>query len=164
MRLLILASLLFVTFTATPALAGCADPPEPGVNWQRCNFNGVNLTELDLEGARLRETSFLRADISGSNLRGIEGFKLRLVNTTAREVDFEGASLPQADLTKADLTGANLTAADLRNARLNQAILRDADLSGVNLDGAELTEADLSGATWTDGERICREGSIGRCF
>ena len=39
----------------------------------------------------------------------------------------------------------------------------EADLTGVKLGGADLTLADLSGATWTDGKRVCSEGSIGRC-
>lgn len=164
MRSLPLAVLLFVLLPVAPALADCTDPPAPGVNWQGCNFNGLTLTELDLEGARLREASFLRADISDSNLRDIEGYKLRMVSTTAQNVDFSGASLPRADFTKADLTGAKLSNTDLRNARLNQAILRDADLTGAKLGSADLSDADLSGATWVNGEHTCRDGSIGRCF
>ena len=168
MRLVILAAFLpaflAAALTAAPALADCTDPPDPEVNWQGCNFNGLTLTELNLEGARLREASFLRADISGSNLRGIEGYKMRMVSAKAREVDFEGAALPRADFTKADLTGANLAGADLRNARLYQTVLRDANLTGAKLGGADLAQADLTGATWIDGERTCREGSIGRCF
>lgn len=164
MRYLAPASFLLVLLAVQPALADCTDPPDPGVNWQSCNFNGLTLTELNLEGARLRETSFLRADISESDLRGIEGYKLRLVSAKAHNVDFEGAGLSRADLTKADLTGANFKDADLRNARLYQSILREANLSGAKLTGADLNNADLSGATWIDGERVCREGSIGRCF
>lgn len=164
MRLLTPATLALALFAAPPAWADCTDPPDPGVNWQGCNFNGLTLTELNLEGGRLREASFLRSDISGSNLSGIEGYKARFVNATVQNVDFTGAQLARADFTKADLTGANLSETDLRNARLYQTILRNADLSGAKIGGADLSNADLSGATWIDGERTCREGSIGRCF
>ena len=61
------------------------------------------------------------------------------------------------------VTGASLIGADLRRARLFRAILRNANLTDARLKGADLARADLSGATWTDGERICAEGSIGRC-
>jgi uncharacterized protein YjbI with pentapeptide repeats len=44
-----------------------------------------------------------------------------------------------------------------------RAILRDADLTDAQLTGADMTRADLSGATWTDGQRVCAEGSVGRC-
>lgn len=164
MKTISLAVFVLTLFAALPAAADCTDPPDPGVNWQGCNFNGLTLTELDLEGGRLREASFLRSDISDSNLRDIEGYKARFVSAKLRNVDFESAQLARADFTKADMTGANLTEADLRNARLYQTILREADLTGAKLGGADLADADLSGATWIDGERTCREGSIGRCF
>ena len=51
----------------------------------------------------------------------------------------------------------------MRRARLFRADLRGADLSGARLFDADLTRADLSGATWTDGKRVCAEGSIGVC-
>ena len=164
MRTLSLAAFGMTLFAALPAWADCTDPPDPGVNWQGCNFNGLTLTELNLVGGRLREASFLRSDISGSDLREIEGYKARFVSAKLRNVDFEAAQLARADFTKADMTGANLTDADLRNARLYQTILREANLTGAKLGGADLANADLSGATWIDGERVCREGSIGRCF
>ena len=56
-----------------------------------------------------------------------------------------------------------MVGADLRLARLFRATLRGADLTNARLGGADLNRADLSGATWTDGTRICAEGSIGRC-
>ena len=38
-----------------------------------------------------------------------------------------------------------------------------ADLSGATVRGTDFGGADLSGATWTDGKRVCAEGSIGQC-
>ena len=148
---------------ADPALAACTDPPEPGVNWQRCVFDGLEFFGVDLKGARLRDASFYRANLSGSDLSGISGFRAKFVNTVMREAKLDGAKLSEADFTKADLTGASLAGADLRRVRFFDAILREADLSGARLTGADLTRADLSGATWIDGERVCAAGSLGRC-
>ena len=53
--------------------------------------------------------------------------------------------------------------ADLRRARLFRAILRGADLTEARMTGADLLNADLSGATWSDGQTVCTEGSIGQC-
>lgn len=57
-----------------------------------------------------------------------------------------------------DLSNANLAEADLYGSDLSSA-----DLSFANLTNAKLTGADLSGATWTDGQKVCAEGSIGVC-
>jgi hypothetical protein len=136
-----LTVLLLVTMQS-PALASCTDPPGPGVNWQRCAMDGLDLREMDLSGARSRS---------------------KFVNSTMPDVVLDGAKLYEADLTKADLTGASMVGVDLRRARLFRANLRDANLTDARLQGADLTRADLSGATWTDGERVCAEGSVGRC-
>jgi hypothetical protein len=117
-----------------PAVAGCTEPPGPGVNWQRCTFDGLK-----------------------------EAYRAKFVNAGLQGAVFDGAKLYEADLTKADLTGASLVGVDLRRARLYRAVLRDANLTSAQLKGADLTRADLSGATWTDGERVCAEGSVGRC-
>jgi hypothetical protein len=146
-----------------PALALCTDPPGPGVNWQRCNFDSLDLAAVDLSGARLRDASFIRGDLSGSKLVKADSTRAKFINATLNGTVFDDAKLYAADLTKADLTEASLKGADLRLARLFRATLRGADLTGARLKGADLSRADLSGATWTDGKRICAEGSVGRC-
>ena len=161
LRALAMASLL--PFFAASAHAACTDPPGPGVNWQRCNFDGLDLTNLDLQGARLRDGSFFRTDLSGSDLSETESLRAKFINATLTGATFERARLYEADLTKADLSGATLIGVDLRRARLYRANLRGANLTGAQLKGADLTRVDLSGATWSDGERVCAEGSIGRC-
>jgi uncharacterized protein YjbI with pentapeptide repeats len=154
---------LLLVAAGSPALASCTDPPTPGVNWQRCAMDGLDLKEVNLAGARLRDSSFFRADLTGSDLSGTESFKAKFVNAVLQDTVFDGAQLYEADLTKADLTGASLVGTDLRRARLYRANLRDANLTDARLEGADLARANLSGATWTDGERVCAEGSIGRC-
>ncbi len=160
---LLAATLLALAAGAREAGAACTDPPSAEVNWQRCAFDGLDLRGVDLNAARLRDGSFFRADLSRSDLSGINGFRAKFVNAVLREAKLYKAKLSGADFTKADLTGASLTEADLRRARFFGAVLRDADLTGARLKGADFTRADLSGATWIDGKRICAEGSLGRC-
>jgi uncharacterized protein YjbI with pentapeptide repeats len=158
-----LVPLLAVCLWPGAARALCTDPPGPEVNWQRCNFDSLDLADVDLSGARLRDASFIRADLSASNLAKADSTRAKFINATLNGTVFDNAKLYEADLTKADLTGASLNGADLRLARLFRATLRGADLTGARLRGTDLSRADLSGATWTDGKRVCAEGSVGRC-
>ncbi len=159
----ILAGLVALLAGPGTARAACTDPPAPEVNWQRCAFDGLDLTGVDLSGARLRDGSFFRTDLSSSDLSKTSAFRAKFVNAALREVKLDGAKLSEADFTKADLTGASFKGADLRRARFFHAILRRVDLTDARLKGADLTRADLSGATWIDGKRVCAEGSLGRC-
>lgn len=86
----------------------------------------LQLPEVDLRGAVLREANLTRAFLSGADLTGA------VLNL---------AALCEADLTKATLRGASLIGADLYGA-----ILAEADLEGAELVGADLRKADLSGA------------------
>jgi len=163
LSLIFVLSLLTLSWWVTPVEAACTDSPGPGVNWRRCNLNGIDFSGEDLKGARIRDASFFRSNLEGTDFSEADGFRSKFVNAILTDAKFDGARLEGADFTKANLSGASFKNADLRNARLFRSILRGADLTGTKLRGANLNRADLSGATWTDGARVCAEGSTGRC-
>lgn len=148
---------------AGPALADCTDPPIPGVNYQDCVFDRLDMRDIRLVGARLRDATFIRADLTGSDLSKVEAYRTKFLSATLKNVNFDGAKLFQTDFSRADLEGASFVNADLRSARFYSANLRGVDLTGAQLRETDFTGADLSGATWTNGEYVCREGSVGRC-
>ena len=150
-------------FASAPALAACTDPASPGVDWQRCMMDERLLAGIDITGAKLRDARLTRSDLSGSVLDKVDGRRAKFNTAKLVGASFQGARLIEADFTKADLTGASFKGADLRRARLFRANLRDADLTDARMQGADLLKADLSGATWTNGEHVCKEGSIGQC-
>lgn len=154
---------VLTTLAAGPVAAACTDPPIPEVNYRDCTFDRQELKNVDLTGAQLRDSTFIRADLSGSTLQDIEGFGTKFNSATLTNVVLDGAKLYQADFSRADLTGASLVGADLRYVEFYNATLRNADLSDADLTHTDLTGADLSGATWTNGSYVCAEGSIGRC-
>ena len=145
------------------AEAACTDPARPGVDWSRCYFEERNLAGVDISSGRLRDARFNRTDLSNSNLTGIDGRRAKFITANLAGTRFDKARLTEADFTKADLTAASFRGADLRRARLFRAILRGADLTAARMNGADLLNADLSGATWSDGQTVCAEGSIGQC-
>ena len=98
---------LAVVLSPNGASALCTDPPGPGVNWQRCNFDGLELSAVDLSGARLRDASFFRAKLNGSNLSKAQSSRAKFVNADMKETVLDAAELFEADFTKADLTDAS---------------------------------------------------------
>ncbi len=157
--------ILLVLLIGAPAAnaADCTAPAAPQVDWQRCYMDGRDFVGHGLAGARLRETSFQRSDLSGADLGRVDAYRGRFISAAMRGARLEDGVFSEADFTKADLSGASLVRADLRRAKFYHASLRGADLTGAKTLGAELLGADLSGARWTDGQRICAEGSLGQC-
>jgi len=166
MRIALRASALILVASVAggaPALADCTDAAAPNVDWRRCYQDGQDLHGVDLTGAVLRDSSFANADLSESVLVGVNAYRAKFLSAKLPKVRLDDARLEDADFTKADLTGASLKNANLRRARFFGASLRGADLTGAHLAATDLLKADLSGARWTDGEKICAEGSIGKC-
>ena len=65
---------------------------------------------------------------------------------------------PKVDWHSCDEHSARLNGADLSRANLT-----NAKLTHAYLVGAKLSDANLSGATWSDGQKQCAAGSIGKC-
>jgi uncharacterized protein YjbI with pentapeptide repeats len=111
----------------------------------------IDLHQVDISGADLRDGTLDRADLREAVLR-----KVKLRGTSLR-----GADLSDADLERADLSGANLQEARLTDASLGEALLVQtnltqatayrarfvgADLIGAHLASIDLARADLQGA------------------
>lgn len=148
---------------ARPALAGCNDLPRAGVDWRSCNLSGLAFPDAELPGANLRNASLSNTDFSGADLSGVDGYRVRFVEAILIGATFDGAALTDARLDRADLTGASMRDIEARNASFLFATLVDVDFTGANLNRVDFTGADLSGATWTDGIKVCAEGSRGIC-
>ena len=155
--------LLGALLLAGPALGACADSPAPGVVWRRCLLDNVDLSDRDLTGATLRDSSFARGRFVGAKLTGVDASDARFSFADMSNADLTGATLRNVDLTRAVLAGAVLTGADLRRATLFRADLRGADLTGAELPGTNLSGAQLGGARWLDGDKICAAASVGSC-
>jgi uncharacterized protein YjbI with pentapeptide repeats len=107
------------------------------------SFRSADLSGIDLRYADLRSADLSGTDLSSANLSGAKLGRADLLRGAARVRHRGGAPSPnQTNLTHANLSGANLSGADLREAKLFEA-----DLIGANLIGADLSGADLSGGT-----------------
>ena len=107
-------------FTCCMGRAACADPPDPGVDWRSCNFDGYPLTGVDLTGANLNNASFNRADLTGAKLDNSQG-RVRFSRAEMEDASFKGAQLRDADFSQANITGGDFTGANLINVRFQTA-------------------------------------------
>ncbi len=96
------------------------------------NLEGAYLRNITLENARLSNSNLRKADLLGTNLKGVY----------AKRTNFEKANLDHVNFTNADLRSANFYKASIKQT--------------------VFTNANLENATWINGKR-CKEGSIGKC-
>lgn len=160
------ALFVFILLAAIPTrsfAADCAQPPQPGVDWQRCYLMEKNLEGHHLDHAKLVDASFERALMARADLTAVTAYHAKFLSTDLTQAHLDDGNFVEADFTKAILAGASLKGADLRRARFFKADLRGANLTGAKTNGADWLNADLSGAIWTDGKLTCAAGSIGQC-
>jgi hypothetical protein len=134
-----------------------ATPPNPFGG--RLFLSRVDLRGLEIYSGRLVNTHLQYANLARSQLQGTQLDRSVLTSADLRECQLEGVSFVAADLSHAYLSGANLRGADLRRARLHGTDLGHADLTDAVLDGAQ---ADPT-TTWPSGfdtERLRQAGVL----
>ncbi len=110
------------------------------------NFNGVDLAEANLSGAKLTGVNLSNANLSIVNLSGANLSEANLSNAKLNVARLSGANLCSAILNNASLNVANLIRADLNRAQLRGALLIRAELIRADLSRADLLEANLTSA------------------
>ena len=115
-------------------------------------LTGANLSDANLASANLSGAVLVAADLSDAVL-----WEANLSGALLVDADLSGANLWSADLSGAVLGSADLSGASLWRATLSDAVLWDADLSGAFLDFANLSGAHNLTADQIEAvQRICR--------
>jgi uncharacterized protein YjbI with pentapeptide repeats/predicted negative regulator of RcsB-dependent stress response len=114
----------------------------------RANLMGVRLRDADLRNASINEANLEGARLRGALLTGASAVGANLVDADLRYVDLRGVDLTGANLSGADLRSALMTGAKLVRANLTGARMPDVDLADAQLDGATLEQADVAGVRW----------------
>lgn len=99
-----------------------------------------------VQSAYAKGESFVRWDLTGADLSGLNLSDANFEEAFLECVDFSGATLSGVNFTGAVLARANLSGAQLEGATLVEANLGAADLRGIHAKGANLTGAILAGA------------------
>ena len=150
-----------------------------GSDLRRADLRGANLTGAVLQETKLTAsiagdipraevgacayeaegdhclTSLAGADLTGADLRYLQGWKIDFREANLTAAALQEAALRQGRLDGALLVWAHLDGAQLQDAKLTGAILREAIAPEVHLEGADLRyaflrKADLAGAEVSD--------------
>ena len=108
----------------------------------------INLRDIDLSDANLREATFARLiltwanypsiDLSHAQFPGADLTRCSFLGTNLTDANFSGANLKDAQFWKADLTHADFSEANLTGARFRECILEDTQLyKKVRMTGAD---------------------------
>ena len=153
-----------------------ATPPEWELRCQGVNFEGADLSKLDLRHVNFKYAilrhadmamsnltccNFERADLAGAKLDSatLLGAKMLCVNLEGASMkgcnfedpagtrtSMEGANMKHVNLEGSRMAGINLRVANLKNANLQNCDLRGAVLAGADLENCNLSGCDLQEA------------------
>jgi uncharacterized protein YjbI with pentapeptide repeats len=104
-------------------------------------FNGVSLSNANLQQANLTGTSLCGADLNDTKLQWAD-----ITNTDFQNAHLERANLSESDCSSVVLRGANLRYATMLNVNLTNAKLQGADLTNATLQGSVLSHVRFNGA------------------
>lgn len=150
----VIAALLVVMISQSPAWAGCRDKPKAGVDWSGCDKERLILRGQDLKGANLERADLSESDLSNIDLKDAMLQETMLARARIWDADLRGAQLiktlgSRADFSRANLEGANLTKSEMSRAVLEETNLRSANLTKAELSRAHFARADLTDANFT---------------
>jgi uncharacterized protein YjbI with pentapeptide repeats len=108
------------------------------VNLTRANLSGTNFEAANLKNANLRLANITHARFKSANLHGAS-----LRDVTGPGAIFDKANLKNADLTQAELPRANFRQANLQTAAFDRANLEEANFYQADLQQAQLNQTSL---------------------
>ncbi|MGB3292090.1 MAG: pentapeptide repeat-containing protein [Phormidesmis sp.] len=147
--------------------------------WGGTSFYGLDLSEVDFQGAKLQNTDLRAHKLNRTRLQGVKGLSRARVDNKCLDLedlrvqkllthgcsqtkDFRGLNLQGAylqaadmrdfDLTDTKLSGADFKHADLRGSTLVRTQLAGADFRGVDLRNNNLTDANLTGTDFRESD------------
>ena len=104
--------------------------------------HGANASDLE-KLVRTKKVQTIHLDLSNTDLRQYQFVPGKI---DLQQANISHSNLSGVDLSKMNLGGADLSYSDLSNAKLNQTNLADANLDHANLTGAQIQQSDLSRA------------------
>lgn len=119
----IVSSVVLVSALSLSAQAGQYNPD------QLKQFEQTNTCKnCDLQHASMAGITHNKANLEGSDLRGVQAHGANFIEANLAKTNWELADLSSANLSGADLSGANLTGVNFQFANLTDAKISEAQL------------------------------------
>jgi len=157
---LILRGFIFLSFIAfiavsmhaqvmPPALAGCSDFAEPGVNWEKCKKRNVIISGTDLTGANMSKSDMGASDLrnailNGSNFKKAILLRASLNGSSAKGTNFEGIIASRVDFRSTNIEDANFQKSEISRADFSDSTLKNIDFSKAELPRVKFENASLT--------------------
>ncbi|QXC59859.1 pentapeptide repeat-containing protein [Aquihabitans sp. G128] len=121
-----------------------------GARFHRLELTDATLTDCDLAGAVLEESTFVRVALTRCRLDGADLGGATLTDVRFTDCQMEDLGLRLAKAERLVVEGGTATGLDLYRARVPGSTWHDVDLTGADLSGADLARARLHGSTIVD--------------
>lgn len=133
----------------------------------RADASGLDLTDLNFEGANLSFSRLDQSSFRGANLSYADLTKISLYKADLRTANLHCANLTMAWLDEADLSQVSCNQTNFTEARLFKAMMRRSNMIEANLARACLCEATATGSDFSkavlDGSDL-RKTEIDKCI
>jgi uncharacterized protein YjbI with pentapeptide repeats len=137
---------LLVWAISNPAVAGCFDKREAGMDWSGCKKTNKMLDDTNFSGSRFDNANLALSNLDESNFKGASLIKTDMTRATARRSRFEGADLTKSVGYRAVFDGATLKESNLTKSEYFRASFRDAKITKIDWSKSELGRVDFSAA------------------
>ena len=119
----------------------------PGVDLSEINLEGADLQGANLERAILVTTNFKDANLKGANLTYSRLNLANFRNANLSESNLSGSILLGSDFSSANLYKANLSSTNMSNANFKDSNLENASLYNVNIHRTNFSGSKFSGSS-----------------
>jgi uncharacterized protein YjbI with pentapeptide repeats len=120
-----------------------------GAQFENVSFTRTKLDNAIFSNANLRQIQFGTGENKNS-LKGTLFTRATFIDANFSEIDLRGINLESADLNEANLSLTDLRGVNLSGAKLKKTILTCVELRGANLSDTSLAYADMSGSDIKD--------------
>ena len=114
-----------------------------GIDFTNVDLDGATIRNCDLSGADFLGASLNEADLTGSHFTGARFFRTRISNSTLTHCDFAGVNFYATTMEGSDFDASNLTGAKLLECQLKGTDFVNADLGGTEFPLSKPWEARL---------------------
>ncbi len=133
------------------------DAGEEKADFSNCLLNGIDLANIELDGANFDNAVLVNVDMKncslcGANFNGAKLYNCNMVNIVAEESEFKNAKIVYSDMSKSLFTHSNFTGAQLIGCDVMGVDMSQSCIENTRFDDTDRTDMTLKNVV--DNEKI----------